>query len=59
MDKPMRCQCGRTRTIVLDKHFRTALLCLKCDETQLPALARPEQGVLCWGLGVVFGAETR
>ncbi|GAB6997373.1 MAG: hypothetical protein ACI9P3_005436 [Bradyrhizobium sp.] len=46
MDKPMRCQCGRTRTIVLDKHFRTALLCLKCDETQLPALARPEQRVL-------------
>ena len=32
MDKPMRCQCGRTRTIVLDKHFRTALICPKCDE---------------------------
>ncbi|WP_160331096.1 hypothetical protein [Bradyrhizobium macuxiense] len=38
MDKPMRCQCGRTRTIVLDKHFRTALVCLKCDEVEL---ARP------------------
>ena len=34
MDKPMRCQCGRTRTIALDKHFRTALLCLKCDEVE-------------------------
>jgi hypothetical protein len=31
MDKPMRCQCGRTRTIVLDKHFRTALVCPKCE----------------------------
>jgi len=34
MDKPMRCQCGRMRTIVLDKHFRTALVCLKCDEIE-------------------------
>ena len=34
MDKPMRCQCGRTRTIVLDKHFRTALVCLTCDEVE-------------------------
>ncbi len=42
----MRCQCGRTRTIVLDKHFRTALLCPKCDEAQLAAPARPEQRVL-------------
>ena len=32
--------------MVLDKHVRTALLCLNCDETQLPALARPEQRVL-------------
>ncbi|MBR0757126.1 hypothetical protein JQ604_33510 [Bradyrhizobium jicamae] len=34
MDKPMRCQCGRTRTIALDQHFRTALLCPKCDEVE-------------------------
>ncbi|MBR0898339.1 hypothetical protein JQ616_25555 [Bradyrhizobium tropiciagri] len=38
----MRCQCGRTRTIALDKHFRTALLCPKCDEAQLAVPARPE-----------------
>lgn len=30
----MRCQCGRTRTIALDKHFRTALVCPKCDEIE-------------------------
>ncbi|MHC2434476.1 hypothetical protein ACVMB0_001851 [Bradyrhizobium sp. USDA 4451] len=38
----MRCQCGRTRTIALDKHFRTALLCAKCDEVQPAVPARPE-----------------
>ncbi|WP_338694405.1 hypothetical protein V5279_01310 [Bradyrhizobium sp. 26S5] len=43
MDKPMRCQCGRTRTIVLDRHFGTALVCLKCDEIELAGSARPEQ----------------
>jgi hypothetical protein len=34
MDKPMRCQCGRQRTVALDKHFRTALLCPTCDEVE-------------------------
>ncbi|MCP1974519.1 ribosomal protein S27AE [Bradyrhizobium elkanii] len=42
----MRWQCGRTRTIVLDKHFRTALICPKCDEGQLAGPARPEERVL-------------
>lgn len=41
----MRCQCGRTRTIVLDKHFRTALVCLKCDEIEPVKPARPEEEV--------------
>jgi hypothetical protein len=34
MDKPMRCQCGRPRTIALDKYFRTVLHCVKCDEIE-------------------------
>ena len=34
MDKPMRCRCGRTQTIVLDEHFRTALVCPTCDEVE-------------------------
>jgi hypothetical protein len=44
MDKPMRCQCGRTRTIALDKHFRTALLCPNCDEVERaqPATSRDD-----------------
>jgi hypothetical protein len=46
MDKPMRCQCGRTRTIALDKHFRTALVCLKCDEVELARSARPDEAAL-------------
>ncbi|MGY3531766.1 MULTISPECIES: hypothetical protein [Bradyrhizobium] len=46
MDKPMRCQCGRTRTIVLDRHFRTALLCPKCDATELARPAKPEEEAL-------------
>ncbi|WP_298269924.1 hypothetical protein [uncultured Bradyrhizobium sp.] len=46
MDKPMRCQCGRTRTIVLDKHFRTALVCLKCDDVEQAAPAKPAEQVL-------------
>ncbi|UGX99717.1 hypothetical protein [Bradyrhizobium quebecense] len=46
MDKPMRCRCGRTRTIVLDKHFRTALVCPKCDEIELAGPAKPEERVL-------------
>ena len=32
MDKTMRCQCGRQRTVALDKNFSTVLLCLECDE---------------------------
>jgi hypothetical protein len=31
MDKQMRCQCGRQRTVALDKHFRTVLHCETCD----------------------------
>ena len=31
MDKQMRCQCGRQRTVALDKHFRTILYCENCD----------------------------
>jgi hypothetical protein len=31
MDKQMRCQCGRLRTVALDKHFRTVLHCENCD----------------------------
>ena len=46
MDKPMRCQCGSTRTIVLDKHFRTAMVCLKCDEIEPAKPVEPEQAVL-------------
>ncbi|WGR94527.1 hypothetical protein MTX26_34710 [Bradyrhizobium sp. ISRA443] len=42
----MRCQCGRTRTIALDKHFRTALVCLKCDEVELAPPVRLEEEVL-------------
>jgi hypothetical protein len=34
MDKTMRCQCGRQRTVALDKNFRTVLLCLECDEVE-------------------------
>ena len=41
MEKPMRCQCGRLRTITLDKHFRTALLCPKCDEVERAEVAKP------------------
>lgn len=37
----MRCQCGRTRTIVLDRHFRTALVCLACDEVERAGPAEP------------------
>lgn len=46
MDKPMRCQCGRTRTIVLDKHFRTALVCQACDEIELAKPAAKEKTAL-------------
>jgi hypothetical protein len=46
MDKPMRCQCGSTRTIVLDKHFRTALVCPKCDEIEPARPVKPEQAAL-------------
>ena len=42
----MRCLCGGTRTIALDKHFRTALLCPKCDEAQLAVPAKPEQAMV-------------
>jgi hypothetical protein len=31
MDKQMRCQCGRQRTVALDQHFRTVLRCEHCD----------------------------
>jgi hypothetical protein len=31
MDKQMRCRCGRQRTVALDKHFRTVMLCENCD----------------------------
>jgi hypothetical protein len=41
MEKPMRCQCGRLRTITLDKHFRTALLCPKCDEVERAEATKP------------------
>ncbi len=34
MDKTMRCQCGRQRTVALDKNFRTVLLCPECDEVE-------------------------
>lgn len=46
MDKPMRCQCGRTRTIALDKHFRTALLCPKCDEVDRAQPVRAREDAL-------------
>jgi len=46
MDKPMRCQCGRTRTIALDKHFRTVLVCLTCDEIELARPVKAGQGAL-------------
>ena len=42
----MRCQCGSTRTIVLDKHFRTALVCPKCDEIELAKPVEPEQAAV-------------
>ena len=46
MDKPMRCQCGRTRTIVLDRHFRTALVCPKCDEIERSEPAKAVEAAL-------------
>lgn len=42
MDKPMRCHCGTRREIALDKHFRTALVCPKCDEIERAA---PEKSI--------------
>lgn len=38
----MRCQCGRSRVVALDKHFRTVLLCETCevDERAEPATPR-------------------
>ncbi len=42
----MRCQCGGARTIVLDRHFRTALACPKCDAAEFPEPAKaPEEAL--------------
>jgi hypothetical protein len=43
MDKQMRCQCGRQRTVALDKHFRTVLLCETCDVVERAEQARPRE----------------
>lgn len=43
MDKQMRCQCGRQRTVALDKHFRTVLLCETCDVVERAEPVRPRE----------------
>jgi hypothetical protein len=41
MDKQMRCQCGRQRTVALDKHFRTVLHCETCDVVERDEPVKP------------------
>jgi hypothetical protein len=55
MDKTMRCQCGRQRTVALDKNFRTVLLCLECDEVERSDRFRAIAGMS--GLGALPQAE--
>jgi len=43
MDKQMRCQCGRQRTVALDKHFRTVLHCERCDVVERDEPARQRE----------------
>ena len=42
----MRCQCGRQRTVALDKNFRTVLLCATCDEVERAEPAKPMEAAL-------------
>jgi hypothetical protein len=46
MDKTMRCQCGRQRTVALDKNFRTVLLCTTCDEVERAEPVKRTEGAL-------------
>ena len=43
MDKQMRCECGRQRTVALDKHFRTLLHCENCDVVERAELVKPRE----------------
>jgi hypothetical protein len=43
MEKPMRCHCGRQRTVAPDKNFRTVLLCMNCDEAERAEPVKPKK----------------